>query len=181
MKKLLTIAIISLLSVNLFVGCGALNDLADVTFNATYSTDLNVNVSPTGMKAGIDGVFNVSSTIDPLSDTEFAKYANKIKKVEMVEATAEIVEISAPIVLQSATLSASSTGFTTASWSFANETLVVGKKLTLGNESGQFTNLQNILNSKNVFTVRLQGQSDVNTGTFKVKVTYKTKITANPL
>lgn len=165
-----------------FSACEKIKSLADVKFDAEFQTDLNVTVTPSLNKAGVDGVFFASATIDPLSDSEFKKYADKIKKIEIVDATAEIITINpTPVQLISAELKASSAGMADAQWNFANESLTAGKKLNLSNANNQWTNLQSILDSKAVFTVSLQGQTDVNDATFQVRVTYKTKITANPL
>jgi PBP1b-binding outer membrane lipoprotein LpoB len=166
----------------IFSGCEKIKSLADVTFEAEFSTDLPVQIQPSSLKADINGTFFETATIDPLSDTEFAKYAEKIKKIEIIEATAEVITINpSPILLVTANLTASATNFTSAVWSFANESLTQGKQLTLGNENSQWTNLQKILDSKEVFNVTLQGQADVDEASFTVRVKYKTKITANPL
>lgn len=182
MKTLLRSSILILFVSIIFSGCEKIKSLADVTFEAEFSTDLPVQIQPTSLKADVNGTFFETATIDPLSDTEFAKYAEKIKKIEIIEATAEVITINpSPILLVTANLTASATNFTSAEWSFADESLTQGKQLTLGNENSQWTNLQSILDSKEVFNVTLQGQADVDEASFTVRVKYKTKITANPL
>jgi PBP1b-binding outer membrane lipoprotein LpoB len=181
-KSIKRLSILILFVSIIFSGCEKIKSLADVTFEAEFSTDLPVQIQPTSLKADINGTFFETATIDPLSDTEFAKYAEKIKKIEIIEATAEVITINpSPILLVTANLTASATNFTSAVWSFANESLTQGKQLTLGNENSQWTNLQKILDSKEVFNVTLQGQADVDEASFTVRVKYKTKITANPL
>jgi hypothetical protein len=183
MKNFKQFSLLLLFSASIiFSGCEKIKSLADVTFEAEFSTDLPVQVLPTKNNSNVNGAFFETATIDPLSDSEFAKYAEKIKKIEIIEATAEIISINpSPIMLVSANLEASATNFTSAVWSFANESLTQGKILTLGNENSQWTNLQSILDSKEVFNVTLQGMVDVDQADFTVRVKYKTKVTANPL
>jgi PBP1b-binding outer membrane lipoprotein LpoB len=182
MKKFKQISFLLLFASIIFSGCEKIKSLADVTFEAEFSTDLPVQVLPTKNNSNVNGAFFETATIDPLSDSEFAKYADKIKKIEVVEATAEIISINpSPITLITANLEASATDFSSAVWTFTNESLTQGKIITLGNENSQWTNLQNILDSKEVFTVTLQGQADVDEASFTVRIKYKSKITANPL
>lgn len=182
MKRILTLSFLVIALAMSFSACEKLKSLADVKFDAEFQTDLDVTVTPSLNKAGIDGVFSASATIDPLSDSEFKKYAEKIKKIEITDATAEIITINpSPVQLISAELKATSAGMADAQWNFANETLSAGTKLNLSNANNQWTNLQAILDNKVIFTVSLNGQTDVNDATFKLRVTYKTKITANPL
>ncbi|KAF0128972.1 MAG: hypothetical protein FD155_2797 [Bacteroidetes bacterium] len=180
MKTLLKLSFILLLIGFGNTGCEKIKSLADVTFDANYESTIDVDVVPSALKA-TNGTFFETVTIDPLSNSDMATYANLIKDIDVVEVSAEVISLSTPVQLISATLNASSTGFTDASWSFANETLTVGKVLTLSNDAGQFDNLQKILTSKNVFTVTLQGQTDVNEATFSLLMTFKTRVTANPL
>ncbi|PKP52194.1 MAG: hypothetical protein CVT92_09985 [Bacteroidetes bacterium HGW-Bacteroidetes-1] len=166
----------------LFAGCEKIKSIADVTFDAEFTADLPVDVVPTSLKAGVNGTFFETATIDPLSNSDLATYADKIKKIEVIEASAEVLSIDpSPVLLLSTTLSATSGVFSPATWSFNNESLTVGKIITLDNENSQFSNLQSILDSKEIFTVTLQGQTDVDEASFTVRVKYKTKVTANPL
>jgi len=161
----------------LYSGC----DKLDVDFKADYSTNLNVVIPPSGVKAFTGYPFSVSSTIDPMSDSDFAKYANKIKDVNVKEVIAEITSINKEVVLLNCTLAATSPNYSSAEWYFENENLTVGKKFTLANESGKWDNIQKILTDKKILTVSANGSTDQNDVQFTIKVTIKTVITAGAL
>lgn len=161
-------------------GCEKIKELADVKFDANYESTLNVDVTPTATKASY-GVFHETATIDPLSNSDMAAYAEKIKEIEIVEASAEVISISTPVKLITTNLSASGDNLPEASWTFSNKTIEAGTVLSLDNANGQFDNLNKILKSKKVFTVSLMGQTDVDEATFSLKIMFKTRVTANPL
>lgn len=161
-------------------GCEKIKELADVKFDANYESTINVDVTPSATKASY-GVFLETVTIDPLSNSDMATYAEKLKEIDVIEASAEVVSISTPIKLITASLSASGNNLPEALWTFTNETIAVGTILTLDNANGQFNNLKKILESKKEFTVTLMGQTDVNEATFALKIKFKTRVTANPL
>ncbi len=180
MKKQFTISAFVLLSLLTITACSKLKELADVKFNADYETTIDVGVTSSGEKAST-GVFFETVTIDPLSDSDMNTYADKLKEIDVVEATAEIVSLSTPIQLISASLTASGDDLPQAQWIFSNLALEVGTLLTLDNTNGQFNNLEKILKSKKAFTVTLLGQTDVNEASFALKIKFKTRVTANPL
>lgn len=84
-------------------------------------------------------------------------------------------------MLETAEFEISSDGFASAVWEFENVELNQGTVLTLDNSSGQFDNMQAILDSTNIFTAEVSGTTDKDDVTFTLKVTIKTTVTANPL
>jgi len=163
------------------VGTGC-KKLLDVKFKADFVTNLNAVVPATTLKAGVDGTFTVTETIDPKSNSTFAQYANKIVDLQILEVTAEIVAISKPVTLVNGSLTVTTEDHASeAAWSFTNEDLFVGKKLTIGNENGQFSKVRNMLKDMKTIIVTLSGTTDQDDVTFTLKVTYKTEVTANPL
>lgn len=181
MKKYITIFSIMFLTVAFLSSCEKLKSLADVEFDANFESELNVPIQPTSLKS-TQGSFNKTETIDPLSNAEFQKYQNKIKNINVTQAEITILEPNpSSIVVSSATLSAMMTNMPTASWSISNETLTDGKKIILDNNQQQFDKLRAIINEKKPFDVNLQGVANVDQGSFKVKVKFKTRVKANPL
>ena len=53
MKNLLRLSILILFVSVIFSGCEKIKSLADVTFEAEFSTDLPVQIQPTSLKADI--------------------------------------------------------------------------------------------------------------------------------
>lgn len=164
----------------LFTACDKVKDLADVKFDADFSTNLDIH-SVADMKS-TQGSFEASATINPLDNSDMATYANLIKEIKVNEITAEVLSISdAPVMLETAVFEISSDGFPSAVWEFENVELNQGTILTMDNSSGQFDNMQAILDSTNVFTAEISGTTDKDDVTFTLKVTIKTTVTANPL
>jgi hypothetical protein len=160
--------------------CNKLAGLLDVSFNAAYSVQLDAVVPPNDGLKQTEGMFSASATIDPNSNAEFLKYANKIKDIQINSISAKVLSISKPVTIETASISIFS-GTKNTSWNFTNELINAGKILTLGNDSNQWMDVQNILNDKNVFTVFVDGKTDVDDVEFTIEVTINAKITANPL
>ena len=59
--------------------------------------------------------------------------------------------------------------------------MTVGNSYTLGNENGQWNNVQQILGRNAEFKVASQGTANKNNITIKLEVSIGAKVTANPL
>jgi len=158
----------------IMAACG--KDALDVTFNANYKVDLPVAV--TGAKAEYD--FAVSDTIDPMMDEEVTKYMGKIKEWKLEGLEGEYKDLSEEFKLISGTLSVKSEGFL-ASWVLANIDIKEAYNMILTNSNGQFDEVNKILASKKPFIISFVGKTDKKDITYKVGMTVKTKVTANPL
>lgn len=181
MKKYLSILTIMLFAVAFLSSCEKLKSLADVEFDADFESELDLQIQPTSLKSTL-GVFNRTETIDPLSNAEFQRYKDKIKDINVQQVEITITQLTpSTILVNTATLTASMTNMPSASWSISNETLNVGKVIVLDNNQQQFDKLRAIINEKKPFTVNLQGMANVNQGSFKAKVKFKTRVKANPL
>lgn len=186
MKNLMKFAIILLFLSFSNAGCEKIKDLADVSFDANFDTEMNVDVKPTAQKSGLEmGSFSETADIDPNTNEDFKTYASKIKEIKITKVVFEIIEITnAPnntVQLGSATLSVDKTGYTSAKWMESAQALTLGTKFEYSTMDAQFTYLQNILNSKEVFTVNFYGTADPVDASFKVKVSINSTIVANPL
>lgn len=184
MKTFLKTLIILFIGVS-FSSCDDIESLADIDFTSNMSTDLNVVVPATGvhfksanMAAGVS--FSEQSNIDPKSDSNFNKYIDKIKSIKIQEASGTVTKISKPVKIESGTLSIFQ-GTRIASWSISNFDVTVGKKIILDSAEGQFDTLNQILNSKNVFTAKIEGTVDDDDVSFTVVVSIKAEVVANPL
>ncbi len=151
-----------------------------MTFNAEYAVNLEAIIPPSVSLKESEGIFSASATINPNSNAEFSRYADKIKDIEITSISAKVISLSKAVTIKTASIAVFSETRSTA-WSFSNETISVGKVLSLDNNSNQWIIVQDILNDKNIFTIFIDGETDVNDVTFTVEVTVKTKITANPL
>jgi hypothetical protein len=181
MKTLTQLLLLSLTSLMIYTGCEKTKRLLDIKFDADFDTNLNVVVESAGGEKSLSGVFYASAEIDPMSNDDFAEYAEKIKDIGVESVVAEVTSISMPAVLLSADLTISSGGVDPATWAFANEDLHQGKTFTLGNENGQWDRVQTMLNNQNLITVVMEGSTDEDNLEFTLKVTIDTEVVANPL
>lgn len=162
------------------MGCQKIKNLLDVTFNVEYSVNLDATIEPAINLSQNAGLFSVNTTIDPYNDAEFSRYAQKIKEIQITSISAKILTINKPLTLYNASVVVfNGTRYTF--WDFDNETLSVGKILDLGNNSNQWSTVQNILLDKNIFTILIDGETDVDDAEFTIEVTIISKIIANPL
>lgn len=161
-------------------GCDSAKDLLDVKFDADFKTDLNVDIQPETTR-NANGAFYAEATIDPKSNSDFAEYGSKIKDIEIKEVNATVTAINEETVIETAEITVASDGMNSAVWAFANETLTVGKTLTLDNANGQWDNVRAMLNAQNAFTVSMEGTADQDDVQYTLLIEIKTRVTANPL
>ncbi len=160
-----------------FTGCNKVKNATDVRFDANYTTDLNVNVSP---GRDINGSFDESATIDPTSNANVKQYLNVIKSWDIVGISGDMMSVSQDFILQNATVSVSSSD-KSARWEFSNISVTTGTTLTLDNSNGQWDTINQILAEKQTFTVNFSGQTDHDNVQFTLRVTLQSKVVANPL
>ncbi len=180
MKNLIRSIFVILFVTFSFSGCEKIKDLSEVKFDASFTADMEVNVPSMPTKA-LNGVFYATATVDPLSNSDLAKYAQKIKEIDLAEVTIEVLSISSYVKLITASLIATCPNYQDVEWTISNQPIDSGTILTLGNENGQFDNLNKILDSLNKFTVTLSGQTDVDEATFVLRIKFKTRVKADAL
>ena len=168
-----------LLTALVFSGCKKIGDALDVTFNATFKTDLNIDI-PAGTSARDIGVFDETESIDPLTDENVKKYQDLIKGVEVDGITVTVTSISKDVVLTNLRFSVKGDNGE-AIWEIASLPVTQGTKHILGNDSGQWDTVNSILEMKKVFTVSASGQSSEDDVEFTFEYVINTKITANAL
>lgn len=164
-------------------GCEKIKSVADVEFNADYSADVDVTIAPdekSTLKATQNYTFNESETIDPNSNSDFDKYADKIKDVKVKSVTAEVVSINKEVTLTATTLEILSDNHN-ASWYFEEQVVNVGTSLSLQQNEAKLTAIENIIDERRPFTVSVNGESSEDDVQMTIRVTVETKITANPL
>lgn len=176
--------LLSLLVVGIaFAGCNKVKSLADVTVHPSFNEDINVTVPPVaGIKSttGTTVSFSNSVTVDPTSDSEVSKYANKIKSWSIDSISATFNNVSTPVTLTNVDLKVTN-GTKTFSWQTSSITIQDGTILALGNSSGQIDTFNQILSAKQPFTITLSGTSDQANVTFTLSVAIKTSMVVNPL
>jgi hypothetical protein len=172
----------ALMSVVLLVGgCKTVEELNEITFDADFNADLNCDVPAGSLKSGINGAFSVTATIDPLADPNVEKYIDHIKSWNVVGVSGEIISVSkSGVNLLNAEVKVFSSNHA-AIWNVPGFPLVVGQKVTLGNENGQWDEINAILGEKNVFTVSGSGTTDDDDFSFTLRIIIKTKVTANAI
>ena len=170
----------------LFMACEELKSADDITFNAKFSADLNAN-APTAEQYKLsieDTTFVISSedeVIDPRSNSDFKRYADKIRNVGVESVDGKILSINPDTV----TLVTANIGVVTddasTGWSFDNETIYKNKELTFDNSGGQWDIINDMLENMEEFTVSLDGEVDNENVVFELRITINTKVTADAL
>jgi hypothetical protein len=181
MKK--SYMLISLMIASFFaiISCEEVENLLDVKFNATFEASMDIVVQPETLKSVMTGVFYAADTIDPMSNSDYAEYVEKIKEINVEEATVEITSLSEPATLLTTTLTVSSDGFTPAVWTFTDLALEVGTTVDLDNSNGQWDTIQAMLDSQQLIYVEIEGTADPDDFQFTIQITIGTEIIANPL
>lgn len=180
MKNVFKIMSAVVLTSLIFISCNKVKSLADVTFDTTFTADLDCMVPPATAR-DIDGMFSASTVIDPASDPDVEEYLENIIGYEILSMSGTITSVSAEnvtLVSSTATVYNSSNS---ASWQFSDIPLTVGATLNFGNENGQWDTVDQILMTGQEFTVSLEGETDEDDVTFTVLLSIGTQITANPL
>lgn len=158
--------------------CNEAKEVLDVKFVADYETELDVIVTP-GTKS-TNGVFDISETIDPNSNSEYAQYASTITGINITEAKGTVQSINPVVNIVSANLTVSN-ATRTATWTFSNLEISEGTVLLLGNENGQRDTVEDILMDQDVFTVSMTGVTDVDSAEFNILISINSEISANVL
>ncbi len=173
-----------LLIVSGFVSCESIKSLADVEFDTTVNTDLNIAVADQAIKSGLmDNTYDTSAVLNPTSDSEVKKYVHNIKKYEVKSITATVTKVSdSDIKLLAKTYFKLSDTKDHVTWTLEKDfDAVVGNSYTLGNENGEWTTVNTILKKNGEFTLRSAGSSNKNNITITLKLSIGAVVTANPL
>jgi hypothetical protein len=180
MKKIYRILCMIAIASIAIVGCDKIDELNTVTFEPTFSTDLECTV-PTSGKSPLIHTFSASGVIDPQDDADVKKYLSKIKGYEVKSITGTITSISpnnANLVTGSVVIKNSQY---TAQWAVQNLPLQVGQKLTLGNDMGEWDTVSKILKDGQKITVMASGETDKGGIVFIIAIEIKAKATAKAI
>ncbi len=180
MKNLSKLFLGLLLAGVVLTGCQEASELVDVTFPANYETELDVVVTPSTSAKSTNGVFSVNVTIDPTSDSDFAKYLDNIKEVNIEEVTDFIESVSLDITLTSVVISVSNDTYD-ATWEFVNLPITAGATHVLSNDNGQWDTIEKILLDKKPFNVSINGEANEDNAEFKLLLKILSNIIATPL
>jgi hypothetical protein len=177
MKNLTRIFTLLMVVAMSFTSCET-DDLLKFDFDTDFDTDFDIDI-PAAKSLAADGYpFSQSQEIDPLSDSELAKYASSISKVEIKSVTAEIISINKPVTLSDCVIEIKS-GDLVKSWQLNPVTANVGTKYELTDADEKFAFIQQLIKSGQKFTVKYSGKSSEQGVQFKLKFTIKAKITAS--
>ncbi len=178
MKNLAKLFLGLLLSGIILTSCEDVSDLADVKFPVDYEAELDVTVTPSSSIKAINGVFSASEIIDPTSNSDYTKYLDKIKGVEITEFYAKILSIDpADITLTSTVVSVTNDNYN-ATWEFIDLPITVGTVVTLNNDNGQWDSIEQILMDKDPFTVSISGEADEENAEFVILFTCNSEVLA---
>jgi hypothetical protein len=174
MKTISKILVILAIVVLVAPGC---KKLLDVDFLADFVSSFDIGPT-TAMKN-----FSFSDTyiLDPETNSEYSKYADKIKGVKVLSITGKVTSISSPVTLTNTVIQVSKEGFTTVNFAADNIAIFQGFEYTYSDTDNQFKNLEAILKDPKPITITYSGVASEEGVTFTYELTFETKVTANPL
>jgi hypothetical protein len=181
MKKLGLLSLIAFSIVLLtFTSCDKAEELADITFDATLSTDINAtSVSET---RGDSYSFSGSAIVDPTSDPDIKEYWDNIKNFEVKKITVKVKEIAEETNLLEGHLLVNDNNTQEELYTAAAEALpLTPGTVILTVTEGDWGKITNALNNKHALFTAVEGAIDKPGIDIKFEVIIDLKVTANPL
>lgn len=176
-KLLLQTALSVIFTVSIvFTGCNKVKGLLDINFDANFSVDMSVDALDSGTGFG---VFDVEETLDPLADEEVQKYIDNIKDWAVTDLKIKFSQVNPEFDL-SECIASMFLDEKTVTWYIADQHVINGDEVNLGNEENQWSMVNEIIKQKKPFTITLSGKTTP-ASQFKVQLIFNSKITANPL
>ncbi len=178
----LSIIFISAFSLSTLLSCDEVEKFTDVKFSSTISQSLPVAVT------GTDEM-TISIVLDATTDTEIKKYADKIKKYEIEEILFAIENYDAPT--DDEIYFNGEIGFSNKSVQSASSSCTISPlNVTHVNGTGDFNistcdaivgEISTIISDDNAIKIYMTGTFTNAPLSFRLKVTIKVAVTANPL
>ena len=167
-----------------FVSCENIKSLADVDFDTTVQTDLNLTSGSTAMKSSLANYsFSGSATLNPTNDPEVQKYIDNIKDYTVNSITLTVTAVSEPGVqlLKDSYFKLYDTE-DEVTWPLdADFDVEVGNSYTLSNNTGDYVTVQKILRKNSTSTISGEGYTNTSEATITLDARIEATITANPL
>jgi hypothetical protein len=151
--------------------------LLDVDFLADFVSSFDIGPTSALKNYSFSGTY----ILDPETNSDYSKYADKIKDVKVIAITGKVTSISTPVTLTNSKVEVSKPGFTTVVMAADNVDIFQGFEYTYSNEDSQYDNLEAILKDPNPITVVYSGVASEEGVTFTYEIKFETKVTANPL
>lgn len=177
--KFLSIAVFGILLLT-FSSCDKVNNLADVTFDATLSSD--INATSDGVTRDNNYAFNGSVVIDPTSDENINKYWDNLKNWNIQKVTLKIKTISQEAILVEGHLVVkdNNTQDVLFTADASNFELTNGTTI-LEVTSGDWSSVESALLAQHSLFVSIAGALDQPNVDITYEIIIESKITANPL
>lgn len=154
--------------------CDKIKDASSFDIEPTFTTLLECKV-PAILNVTNTAVYSASSVIEPRSDTKVNIYLNSIQGYEIKSITATVTSLSFPTInLISGDLVLKNFN-REIKWSLKNETMTVGKAITLTNDKDQINQLSQSLKDGQEIGVISTGLADRSDISFTIKIEIKAK------
>lgn len=181
MRNLLNIALIMVLSACLS-SCESIKNIFDVEFDTTLSGDLDISIQESAKKSAAYA-FSTTTVVDPLTDPDIDEYLDNIRDFEISEIVAEVLYVNkGEVVFGAGTVFEIYDSMDKATWPVTGDWVISeGTTLTLGDVSGVYGTVVDILNRKSTFTIAASGTCSETGVEVTIRVAIDTKVIANPL
>ena len=163
-----------------YTGCNKIKEALDVTFNTSFSTNINFDVPAASRDINEGGTFNQTATIDMTTVTQFNDYKDKLKSATVKSITFTVTSISEePVTLTDVEISIYYGDLAMPVYTITSMEITNGSSFTLPEAQFDVVN-QIILNAVGI-TVGVSGNSSVAPVQFTYKTEIDAEIVANPL
>lgn len=179
--KIKNLSIALILSVSFtFFGCENIKDAADITFDSTFSTEMDFDVMEGSKNAKEGGSFNETAAIDMTAVTMFDDYKEQLKSATTKAITFTVLTISEDTVnLTDVMISISDNGVGIINYPYGDITISAGDTFTI--EESQLDLLNELILAAQGMTIEVSGNTDVAPVQFTWIATIDADIVANPL
>lgn len=174
--KIKNFALAILLVSIVFSGCNEIKDALDVEFDATFKTDLNIDVTDNGRGINESFIFSDSALVTFDGDATFVEYKDKVREVSIDSIYLTVTSLSPETVnLSNVFVYVNDVEF----WSIPSYQIVKGSVYTLGDE--KYNDVSGLIDAAEAFEVKVVGYTDTTPVSFTWELSVETVIVANPL
>ncbi len=163
--------------------CDLLDKVDDVTFEIELSDEFKVNETATATNKA----YSLKETLDATSNSDFAKYKDKIKSITITSVQYEVSEYTTAksVIFKNGSIgfssSAGSAPTSVASLNAEDLKAIVGQEKNLTYNQAAIDDISNLLRNDKQVGIFLTGTFSETPVAFKLEVKIKASITANAL
>jgi len=159
--------------------CNKIKDALTVKVDTEISVNLPITVGEPVLKTTLYP-FSATETLDPEENETVQLYRERIRGYELTGVQGTVSGLNTEFILSGAVLSVT-TPTQSAAWSIDNLNVTNGTVLTFDNADGQWTTINEMLDSGEILTITFSGNSDKPAVVYTLILLFKLTVTAGIL